>query len=113
MTHTEAEAQQIPEQTPEEIEHDRKVTESRKALWENLAAAQDSLQKAIGDLNDLSNGSWDAEYESPSEIMNHVRECDRLVRVTRAILPTDENGDHVSSDHSKTIHALRSDGYLK
>lgn len=112
MSHTSDEERQIAKEmegelTAEEIRNHDRIMALRRSLWEHLKQTRHALDMAVDDLNKLADPTvWDAEYEGGSPFRTHLLETGRLLDITRGLMPTDAEGEMVTNDHMKAIHAL-------
>jgi hypothetical protein len=116
MSHTADEERTVAKQTEKELAEEAHWAEMdtlRIALHRSIEDSILSIGEAHDALAQLDSGG-DVEYEGGSEFKRHLNEVQRLLTITKALMPTDaEGGTNTDPQLAATVRALMSGTHLK
>lgn len=98
----------------DDLEHEKEILLERQKLWAALEQAALYLEEGIRSRDRLaSDGVFDVEYEASGQLAAHLGEVQRLLAISRALLPTAKNGQlRVPTVADQAVVALMRQSHL-
>lgn len=102
-----------PTESPEAKRHWAEMNALRIAVHRSLADAELAIGEAVDGVRQLDSGA-DVEYEGGGRFQQYLLETQRLLIITRALMPTDaDGGPNTNPQLVATVRALMSGSYLQ